>query len=86
MANARALIGRVIEANQELVAAMTKIREMKAQVEAVPTALSTPEDWASTYPDITAEEITAAIVGWEQLIFAYDSGDPTQKSKIYGIL
>jgi hypothetical protein len=36
--------------------------------------------------DITAADVTAAQGAIQQLLFAYDSGDPTQKSMLFKML
>jgi len=86
MTDSRALVSRVMAANKALVDALNLIRQMKDQIDQLPTALDEDLDWTQSFPKTSKGDIIGAVDGWTQVLFAFDSGAPTQKSKIYGIL
>jgi hypothetical protein len=72
---------------QQFVTMIEDLRSLNDWIEQDPTLLTRYFDQAGgVRADITEQDVTAAQAAIGQVIFAYDSGSPTQKSHILKML
>jgi len=88
MSDAITFYREFIATARETVNLMSKLETMKERVESDPALAQAAADAASTSgrPDISKADVDNAVGAITQILFTWDSGEPTQKSYFYELL
>lgn len=81
-ADPKSYVAEIIQANRDLINAIEKVRLYAARMDSDGSYIS----GVDTNSGVTSGTLASMREGWGQVIFTFDSGAPTQKSKMFGVM
>jgi hypothetical protein len=86
MSNAMSFMNSYVNNIQQLINFVEELRVQNAMMSGDNTLVNRYFEEPGSRTDIVASDVNAAYTALQQVIFAYDSGNPTQKSLLFKML